>query len=90
MVQGGRFAIAGPIVAAACVVPEHVVIEGMYGADKLTGPQRQALYDALTATPGVEIGIGLVLPAEIDGLGSPVKVSRCPTEKSLKVSCHER
>jgi hypothetical protein len=57
------------------VVPEDVVIEGVFGADKLSGPQRQALYEALTTTPGVEIGIGLVQPDEIDALGSPVKVT---------------
>ena len=76
LMQVGRFALAGPIVAAACVIPPGVLIQGMYGADKLNATERDVLYDALTTTPGVEWSVGIVDNVECDTLETPARV-RC-------------
>ena len=39
--------------AAACVVPEHVTIEGIDDSKKLSHEQREAIYAQLTAHPDV-------------------------------------
>jgi ribonuclease HII len=41
------------VVAAACVVPEHVEISGMDDSKKLSTQQREAIYQQLISHPDV-------------------------------------
>ena len=41
--EAGRGAIAGPVVACACVMPKNLVIEGVYDSKKLTKIKRDEL-----------------------------------------------
>lgn len=45
--------LAGPVVAAACVVPEHVSIEGIDDSKKMSAEAREAAYEQLTRHPDV-------------------------------------
>ena len=43
--EAGRGPLCGPVVAAACILPMGLVIEGLNDSKKLTAKKREALYD---------------------------------------------
>eukprot|EP00887_Chlorella_sp_A99_P006664 scaffold3.g6664.t1 len=52
--EAGRGPLAGPVVAAACVIPEHVTIPGIDDSKKITTEERrEAVYAELTSHPDV-------------------------------------
>lgn len=62
----GRGCLAGPVVAAACILdPERPVPEGLNDSKKLTAPQRERIADELRNT-AVAYAVGAVEPEEID------------------------
>ncbi len=46
--EAGRGPLAGPVVAAACILPEGFLPEGLDDSKKLTEKKRDALYDVIT------------------------------------------
>ena len=54
MDEAGRGPLAGPVVAAACVLPAHVQIPGIGDSKALTAERREALYEQLMAHPDVD------------------------------------
>lgn len=64
----GRGPLAGPVVAAACILPNGYMLRGINDSKKLTEEHRFSLYQELIAQPGIEYGIGIVEAAEIDEL----------------------
>ena len=65
--EAGRGCLAGPVVAAAVVLPPDCVIAGIDDSKKLSHTQREALYEELTAQ-ALSVEIGQVEAAEIDRL----------------------
>jgi ribonuclease HII len=67
--EAGRGPLAGPVVAAAAVLPAEFSLAGLNDSKQLTETVREQFFEALTA-PGklVCYGIGLAEPAEIDRL----------------------
>jgi ribonuclease HII len=63
--EAGRGPLAGPVFAAAVILPEHAQIEGLNDSKKLTPKKREALYDVIVKT-AVAWGIGFATEAEID------------------------
>lgn len=53
MDEAGRGPLAGPVVAAACVIPPGVTVPGIDDSKKLNEAQREEIYEALTSHPGV-------------------------------------
>lgn len=47
--EAGRGPLAGPVCAAACVLPAGLVIEGLNDSKKLSEKRREALYETITA-----------------------------------------
>ncbi len=45
--EAGRGPLCGPVVAAACILPEGLVIEGLNDSKKLTEKRRELLFDAI-------------------------------------------
>ncbi len=45
--EAGRGPLAGPVVAAAVILPRGLVIDGLNDSKKLTEKQREALYDVI-------------------------------------------
>lgn len=43
--EAGRGPLCGPVVAAACILPAGLVIEGLNDSKKLTAKRREALFD---------------------------------------------
>jgi len=66
--EAGRGPLAGPIVAAAVVLPDTPIPRGLADSKSLSAARREALAEALHTTPGVRIGVGVVSAEEIDRL----------------------
>ena len=49
MDEAGRGPLAGPVCAAACVLPAGLVIDGLNDSKKISEKRREALYDLITA-----------------------------------------
>ena len=47
--EAGRGPLAGPVVAAACILPDGFVIEGLNDSKKLTEKKRDKLFDVIIA-----------------------------------------
>ena len=62
----GRGPLAGPVVAAACLIPPSVQLEGIKDSKALTDNARKKLYWKIITKS--LIGIGIVSEAEIDKL----------------------
>lgn len=49
--EAGRGPLAGPVIAAACILPVGCEIEGLNDSKKLTEKKREALYDVICEKP---------------------------------------
>ncbi len=65
--EAGRGPLAGPVVAAAVILPEGLVLDGLDDSKKLTAKQREQLYPRIREK-ALATGIGVASPAEIDRL----------------------
>ena len=65
--EAGRGPLAGPVVAAAVILPEDFFLPGLNDSKKLSAKKRDELYD-LIFQQALSIGIGMSQPREIDQL----------------------
>lgn len=65
--EAGRGPLAGPVCAAAVILPSDCVIEGLNDSKKLTEKRREALYDII-CEKAVSYGIAMADQEEIDRL----------------------
>ena len=63
--EAGRGPLAGPVVAAACILPEGVIIEGLDDSKKLTEKKRDKLFEIIKEK-ALSYAIAMSSPAEID------------------------
>lgn len=63
--EAGRGPLAGPVCAAAVILPVGAVIPGLDDSKKLTEKKREALYDVIKET-AVSYGIAFASEKEID------------------------
>ncbi len=63
--EAGRGPLAGPVAAAACILPDGFECEGLNDSKKLTEKQRDRLYDYITAN-ATSWAVELVEPEAID------------------------
>ena len=63
--EAGRGPLAGPVVAAAVILPEGCFIPGVDDSKKLTAAKREALYDVILAS-ALAAGTGVIGHEEID------------------------
>jgi ribonuclease HII len=64
--EAGRGPLAGPVVAAACILPNGFKLRGINDSKKLTFDQRYSLYQELILHPDICYGVGVVEAADID------------------------
>lgn len=64
--EAGRGPLAGPVYAAACVIPPGIFFPGINDSKLLSAPKRQALFEAIIAHPSVSYGIGCIDHEMID------------------------
>ena len=65
--EAGRGPLAGPVVAAAVILPDSCVIEGLDDSKKLTEKKREKLYDIIREQ-ALAYAIVEISPEEIDSL----------------------
>lgn len=58
--EAGRGPLAGPVVAAACILPRDLIIEGIDDSKKLTEEKRESLFSFLINHPHVIYGVGII------------------------------
>jgi len=64
--EAGRGPLAGPVVAAACILPEGRYVAGVNDSKQLTPQQRRELYARLTEDSEIVFGVGVVEAVIID------------------------
>ena len=65
--EAGRGPLAGPVVAAAVILPDDHKIEGLRDSKKLIAKKRESLFKEIN-TKAVAIGIGIVNEKDVDRL----------------------
>lgn len=65
--EAGRGPLCGPVVAAACVLPEGLYIEGLNDSKKLTEKKREALFEIICES-AVTYSIAQASVEEIDSM----------------------
>lgn len=63
--EAGRGPLAGPVCAAAVILPPDLEIEGLNDSKKLTDKRRRALYDVIT-DQAIAYGVAFASEQEID------------------------
>lgn len=64
--EAGRGPLAGPVVAAACILPPDFLLADLNDSKQITPEGRERLFTALTTMPGVYCGVGMVGVDRID------------------------
>lgn len=64
--EAGRGPLAGPVVAAACVLPDGLFIEGADDSKKLLPSERFRIFQQVLALPEIDYGIGIIDALIID------------------------
>lgn len=62
--EAGRGPLAGPVVAAACILPDGFLPNGINDSKKLSETVRDQLYEIITAN--CQVGVGIINADEID------------------------
>lgn len=64
--EAGRGPLAGPVVAAACILPEGKLIAGLNDSKQVKEAEREALFEILANDPEIVFGVGVVGHERID------------------------
>ena len=64
--EAGRGPLAGPVVAAACLIPENLFIPGVDDSKKLLQKKRQEIFKQIVSDPRIIYCVGLVEVEIID------------------------
>lgn len=64
--EAGRGPLAGPVVAAAVVLPRDFEVSGLDDSKRLTSSKRDLIYTRLTSDPRVAWAVSVVSAEEID------------------------
>ncbi len=64
--EAGRGPLAGPVVAAACILPVGLLIAGLDDSKKLSIKKREQIFLELTQNPDVVFAVGVVSEKVID------------------------
>lgn len=66
--EAGRGPLAGPVVAAVCILPRSLLIPNVNDSKKLTPKIREQLFSRLTTDPAIIYGVGIIASEDIDRL----------------------
>lgn len=64
--EAGRGPLAGPVVAAACILPPDFLLTDLNDSKQVTPEGREHLFTSLTTTTGVYYGVGIIGVDRID------------------------
>ena len=63
--EAGRGPLAGPVVAAACILPDGLIIDGLDDSKKLTEKKREKIFDIIIEK-AVDFSVGMATVEEIE------------------------
>ncbi|MCH9631107.1 MAG: Ribonuclease HII [Chlamydiia bacterium] len=66
--EAGRGPLAGPVVAAACYVPQGIEIEGALDSKQLEPSKRSQVFEYIKNHPDIMYATGIVDPSVIDSI----------------------
>jgi ribonuclease HII len=66
--EAGRGPLAGPVVAAACILPEGVLLPGLNDSKQVVEAGREKIYLQITTLENCDWAIGVATAVEIDRL----------------------
>jgi ribonuclease HII len=84
--EAGRGPLAGPVVAAAVILPKGLFIEGVRDSKQLTPLQREKLFLAIRSE-AIDYGIGIVDPEVIDRINI-LQATRLAMQQALLALKH--
>ena len=64
--EAGRGPLAGPVVAAACILPENCILPGLDDSKKLNELERASLYKLIAENPEIVSAVAVVACGTID------------------------
>jgi ribonuclease HII len=64
--EAGRGPLAGPVVAAVCILPEGFLLPGLNDSKQVVEIEREKLYESITTLKDCDWAVGLASAAEID------------------------
>ena len=64
--EAGRGPLAGPVVAAACIIPDGIYFRHINDSKQLTAETRDTLFTELTSHPEVLFSVGIIDEKQID------------------------
>ena len=64
--EAGRGPMAGPVVAASCIIPAEVYFPGVNDSKQLTPEERDDLFEIISKDVRIHYGIGVISHEEID------------------------
>ena len=64
--EAGRGPLAGPVVAAACISPQGILIPGVNDSKQLNAGERAELFQLIISDDRIVYGVGIVDPQTID------------------------
>jgi ribonuclease HII len=64
--EAGRGPLAGPLVVAACILPQDLLIDGVDDSKKLSPAQRRHFYNQITSHPKIVYSIEVIEHSVID------------------------
>lgn len=73
--EAGRGPLAGPVMAAAVILPTGLLIKGVDDSKKLSPERRERLFEIIMSE-ALSVGIGIISPAEIDRINI-LQATRC-------------
>lgn len=87
--EAGRGPLAGPVVAAACILPAKFKLNGLNDSKQLTESKREKLFLEIK-NQALGYAVGSAEPAEIDALNilEATKLAMFRAVKNLKISPH--
>ncbi|UQD51692.1 ribonuclease HII [Bacillus methanolicus] len=85
--EAGRGPLAGPVVAAAVILPPEFYLPGIDDSKKLSKAKREELYEMITSS-GAVIGIGMVDSDEIDRINISEAAKKAMLEAITNLDTH--
>lgn len=84
--EAGRGPLAGPVVAAAVILPDRYKLPGLNDSKQLTALQREEFFQTLTTDPSVCFGVGIVDAEWIDRINILQATHRAMAEALQRLS----
>lgn len=84
--EAGRGPLAGPVVAAACILPQGFFLKGLNDSKKLSAQKRNELFQFLTNSERISYAVGIVDAKTIDKINILQATFQAMREAILKLA----